>query len=83
MRLSDFWYEKLPLLYLIAALLCLLVFGTHGIFSALVLLACAGLTRWWRIGRYRLKIAADGTRSRRQRTQATRNTRTNEVKRSA
>ena len=66
MKLSNYWYEKLPMLYLLAALLVLLVFGNPGIFSALLLLGAAGLTRWWRTGKYyrRLVITADGRRHR-------------------
>ncbi len=83
MWLSNFWYEKLPLVYLLAALLILLVLGTHGIFSAVMLLAAAALTRWWRIGKYRMTIADDSERRRRRDPQATRKTRTSAVKRSA
>ncbi len=79
MRFSEFWYEKLPVLYLLAALLVLLVLGRHGAFRAVVLLAAAALTRWWRVGRYRLLIAADGTRRR----QATRKTLADAARRSA
>jgi hypothetical protein len=48
MWISDYWYEKLPLLYAGAALLSLALLGTPASFSATLLMAAAALTGWWR-----------------------------------
>jgi len=48
MWISSFWYEKLPLLYAAAGLLCLLLLGKAAGFSALLLFGAAALVSWQR-----------------------------------
>jgi hypothetical protein len=48
MWLSDFWYEKLPLLYAAAGMAALVLLGRPAMLSAMLLFAAAALTGWWR-----------------------------------
>ena len=48
MWISQFWYEKLPLLYAAAGLLCLVLLGRPAAFSATLLIGAGALTAWWR-----------------------------------
>ena len=48
MWISNYWYEKLPLLYASAALVSLALLGRPATVSALLLIAAAALTSWWR-----------------------------------
>ncbi|MEJ6005142.1 hypothetical protein WG899_06265 [Paucibacter sp. AS339] len=48
MWISKYWYEKLPMIYAITALLCLWSLGRPAAFSATLFMAAAALTAWWR-----------------------------------
>jgi membrane protein implicated in regulation of membrane protease activity len=48
MWVSKYWYEKLPMIYAVMALLCLVLLGRPGAFSATLFMAAAALTAWWR-----------------------------------
>ena len=48
MWISKYWYEKLPLLYALAALLSLWMLGRAAAFSAAVFFSAAALITWWR-----------------------------------
>ncbi|WP_397533390.1 hypothetical protein [Roseateles sp.] len=48
MWISKYWYEKLPALYALAALMSLALLGAPAAFSATLLMAAAALTAWWR-----------------------------------
>ncbi len=48
MWVSNYWYEKLPMIYGLMALLCLGLLGRAGAFSATLFMAAAALTTWWR-----------------------------------
>lgn len=48
MWISNYWYEKLPALYVGAGLAGLLLIGAPAAFSATLLIGAGALTAWWR-----------------------------------
>lgn len=64
MWVSKYWYEKLPMIYAVMALLCLALLGRPGAFSATLFMAAAALTAWWRYSyRYEEASKSGSTRS--------------------
>ncbi|MFY7863484.1 hypothetical protein [Roseateles sp.] len=62
MWISKYWYEKLPMIYAVTALLCLWSLGRPGAFSATLFMAAAALTSWWRYS-YRFEQGGKTSRS--------------------